>query len=131
MRGRRNHEAYARKAYNKGERAPLETPLRAYLDAHPEVSPYELAKQLGCDYKSVRMWSNGWTMISLVYAFKLEQVTQGAIPASSWLGTELAKAQYDGGADWVGWQERKREEARRNGPNRRKRGANGEATSAP
>lgn len=130
MRGKRNHEAYARKAYSKGERPPLENPLRSYLDAHPEVSLYELAKQMACDYKTMRTWANGWVVPSLVYAFKLQHLTEGAIPASSWLATEMAKAQWNASADWEGWQERRREEQRRNGPNRAKRGADGEATSA-
>lgn len=36
----------------------------------------------------------GQVIPELVYAFKIESVTEGGVPPESWLGTELAKMQW-------------------------------------
>jgi hypothetical protein len=40
------------------------------------------------------LWMYGQVIPALVYAFKIEAVTQGGCPVESWLGTELAKMQW-------------------------------------
>lgn len=37
----------------------------------------------------------GQVIPELVYAFKIEALTEGGVPVESWLGTELAKLQWE------------------------------------
>lgn len=65
------------------------------------ISSYALAKAVGIDQRMVAHWRGGKMLPSLVLAFKIERATGGAVPVSSWLGTEVGRLQWgDGVADW-------------------------------
>lgn len=53
-----------------------------------------VAKMVGVDRSSVQAWRVGSGLPSLPAAFRLEEVTQAAIPASSWLATTLGQHAY-------------------------------------
>lgn len=75
----------------------INTPLFEYFD-RTKKTEYWLAKTMRVAIKSVHNWNYGISLPSLVHAFKLQQITDGEIPASAWLGTDLAKAQWKGDA---------------------------------
>lgn len=75
------------------KRPKSETPLLAWFRAsgHTVVG---FARALNCDPKSVYLWMYGQVIPELVYAFKIESLTEGGVPVESWLGTELAQLQW-------------------------------------
>lgn len=50
---------------------------------------------IGCTRGSVRNWRYGQVMPSLVYAFRIEALTRGAVPVTSWMDTPAAKWLWD------------------------------------
>jgi predicted transcriptional regulator len=77
-----------------------ETALERYRQKHG-LSFWKLGHLLETDSRSVEMWCRGRQMPSLVRAFKVEALTQGAVPAESWLETSLAKELWKTGkTDW-------------------------------
>jgi len=74
-------------------RPQCETPLRQWLDANG-LSLRAFAVRLGCSWRTVQNWAAGQAMPSLPYAFRIEEVTAGAVPVASWLGTELGRASW-------------------------------------
>lgn len=92
---------------NHDARPPSITPLTRYLEEHPEISLYQLAYMVGCSYATIRKLTDGKCLPGLVTAFKIQHVT--GVPASSWLATELGRAQWEKHTyDWEGWRERQR-----------------------
>ena len=71
-----------------------DTPLSLWLKQH-QLSHFQLAARLRCDPKMVRYWASGRCIPGLVYAFRIEQETSGAVPVASWLGTELGRALWE------------------------------------
>ncbi len=52
------------------------------------------SRALNADPKTVYLWMYGQVIPELVYAFKIEALTEGGVSVESWLGTELAKIQW-------------------------------------
>ena len=75
------------------KRPQCETPLRQFLDANG-LSLRAFAERLGCSWRTVQNWSAGQVVPSLAYAYRIEEVTAGAVPMVSWLGTDIGKATY-------------------------------------
>lgn len=71
-----------------------ETPLRAWCEA-TDTTPFAVSKGLGVAHSAVWKWYKGLTLPSLVLAAKLEEWTDGGVLLVAWLGTDLAKAQYN------------------------------------
>lgn len=108
----------------------LETPLARWM-RETNTSAYEVAKQARLSYKYVLALRDHTSFPSLITAYKLERLTKGAVHNSMWLDTPLGRAQWARGHDWEHWQEQRREEFRRNGPDRRKRAKQAAAVGAP
>jgi hypothetical protein len=49
------------------------------------------AKQLGCNHRMVDYWCDGRCIPGLVYAFAIEKITNGGVPAAAWLGTDIGR----------------------------------------
>jgi len=93
---------------------PQETPLNAWLDAHPDWSAYRIAQLMGISYATVGSWRWGRYIPGVVHAFKLEAVTNGGVPASSWLGMDSAKRIWAGTSDLVKQQVARRRSVAKN-----------------
>ncbi len=39
----------------------------------------------------LKRWANGQSMPHIVYAFRVEQFTKGAVPVASWLATDIGR----------------------------------------
>lgn len=78
---------------NAGSRPHCDTPLRQWL-VDNRMTMAEFARQFGCDGLTAQYWTYGQVLPSYVNAFRLDAFTNGAIPAASWLGTEVGKAEY-------------------------------------
>jgi transcriptional regulator with XRE-family HTH domain len=74
-------------------RPGTETPLFLWLRGQG-LSVSAFAKAIGVDPKAAGYWINGRALPSLVNAFKVEKYTNGQVPVSSWLGTELGIATW-------------------------------------
>ncbi len=61
---------------------------------HTHTSAKKLARTLGVCARIVTYWAQGQGLPTLVHAFKIDEVTKGKVPPSSWLATSLAKAQW-------------------------------------
>lgn len=72
-------------------RPSCDTPLRRWLDAQ-DGSVRGLAAAAGLDQQTLQHIAAGKQLPSLLAAFRLEQVTEGAVLAVSWLGTDLARS---------------------------------------
>lgn len=59
------------------------------------VSDRAFARMIGCSVPSVGFWAHGRVLPGLVSAFKIERVTHGQVPATSWLGTRLGRAAWE------------------------------------
>jgi predicted transcriptional regulator len=59
------------------------------------VSLNALSARLGVHKTSVQAWRVGSGLPSLPAAFRLEQVTKGKVPASSWLVTTVGRTMYE------------------------------------
>lgn len=83
------------RVYHQSIKAALseETPLGAWLRKRG-VSPYAFARRVGADATQVRGWCSGRSLPGLLYAFKIDQLTEGGVPPESWLGTGLAKLKW-------------------------------------
>lgn len=78
---------------NTVDELSVDTPLALWLGEHG-ISPWEFAKTISADRKSVIGWARGTSIPSLIYAFRIEQATNGGVPAASWLGTKLGMRQW-------------------------------------
>lgn len=54
----------------------------------------QVARTVGSSQRSVKYWAQGQSIPSLLFAFKIEQVSKGKVPVASWLGTALARAKW-------------------------------------
>ncbi len=83
---------------------------------------FALARAIGADPKTVYHWMYGQCIPELVYAFKIEAVTEGGVGVESWLGTELAQLQWKLlHADHEGMPEKSRQRQRRYNQRKRER----------
>src|SRR5262245_60711426 len=74
---------------------PIEfTALNQWM-VESKVSNKRMAKMVGCSTRSIVFWKQGQSIPVLVYAFKIEQITEGKVSVESWLGTMLGKQQWD------------------------------------
>lgn len=64
--------------------------LHEWIKAHG-LSRDAFAKLVGCNGKMVDFWCDGQVIPGLIYAFKIEQVTEGSVSAEMWLGTDIGK----------------------------------------
>lgn len=78
------------KPANPFKRRGCVTPLKLWL-AEQGIAPYRFCFMVGANPKQVYLWVNGQGMPSLLYAFKIDAVTKGGVPVSSWLGTERGR----------------------------------------
>lgn len=76
------------------ERVRSETRLAEWMQEQ-QVSIRGLAETLGLGRKRVEYWVNGQVLPTLIWAFKLEKATGGAVPASSWLATEMGRKAWE------------------------------------
>lgn len=77
------------------ERPHTETRLDLWMKENGRSFPW-MAKQIGASVRSVRLWAWGQVLPTLVFAFQIERVTAGEVPASYWLTTELGRAVWNG-----------------------------------
>lgn len=84
------------------KRPGAETPLSVWLRTRG-ITQYQFAKVIGCSPKAVEWWASNRSMPGLVYAFKIERATQGGVPISSWLGTELGRLMWRGSGQSAYW----------------------------
>lgn len=70
-----------------------ETLLAAWMEAQG-MSVNRFKKMLGCHERTVRLWRDGRILPSLPYAYFIDEMTQGAVPVASWLGTDIGRAAY-------------------------------------
>lgn len=75
-------------------REPEETLLNKWMLKNG-VTVRALCHGIGCSTQMAQYWRNGQQLPGLVYAFKIEQFTKGAVPVASWLGLKVGKAQWD------------------------------------
>lgn len=79
----------------QGRRRPLSrnverTALDHWRERH-RLSVREAALVLGVGYTTVYHWCSGRTLPTLVMGFHIEEVTDGEVPAASWLGTTVGQ----------------------------------------
>lgn len=77
-------------------RPMVRTPLKVWLEKKG-VTQTGMAKMLGCQDRMVKLWANNQALPGLIYAFKIERVTKGGVPAASWLGTPLGQKAWAAG----------------------------------
>lgn len=66
-----------------------------------KMSAFAFAAKLRMNPQSVNNWVKGRVLPSLVVAFKIDELTKGEVPASSWLATAVGKWQYENlGSYW-------------------------------
>jgi transcriptional regulator with XRE-family HTH domain len=70
------------------------TQLREWLQEN-NMTMEAFARKMGTNKTHVGWWATGRTLPGLIYAFRIEQVTAGGVPASYWLGTLLGKMQWN------------------------------------
>lgn len=58
------------------------------------VSNIALSQMVGCGVNIVQYWRQGQCLPNLLYAFKIERATKGAIPAVYWIDTDLGREQW-------------------------------------
>ncbi len=58
--------------------------LKAWRAARPGLSQEAAAEMVGATQKSWDAWEDGLKAASLSFAFKLEALTEGAVPATGW-----------------------------------------------
>lgn len=51
-----------------------------------------LARDIGASRNAVRNWLLGSQLPTIPWAYRIEEVTDGAVPVSSWLGTKLGSS---------------------------------------
>lgn len=88
-----NHPLY-KKGGKVNQRPPCDTPLMAWCEAN-DISIGAIARAVGVSYVAASLWATGRCLPHLVNAYKIERITHGGVPVSSWLGTEVAKAEWD------------------------------------
>jgi hypothetical protein len=59
------------------------------------VSCLSFALKLKCSDSQVTDWMKGYNIPSLVYAFRIDEASDGAVPVSSWLATPFGKWEYE------------------------------------
>lgn len=69
------------------------TLLHFYLQQHA-ISRSAFARKMGCNPNMVDYWCDGRCVPSLLYAFMIEKVTEGGVPAAAWLGTDVGRMQW-------------------------------------
>lgn len=72
------------------KRPTAETSLSTWLRARG-INQYQFARMIGADERAVSFWACNQSLPTLIFAFRIEQVTQGGVPVSSWLGTALGR----------------------------------------
>ena len=70
------------------------TPLLAWLRA-TGGSVQQISNATGYSLQTVYQWLYGQKLPDLVTAFRLEQYSHGGVAVEGWLGTELAKMQWN------------------------------------
>lgn len=76
------------------ERPKAETPLSEWMCAN-DVTDYAVAKIVGVAPQTVSYWRNNQALPELVYARKLELLTEGEVSMVSWFGTPYGKYKYE------------------------------------
>lgn len=80
------------------DRPRIETPLGQWM-GREGTKVTVLAEELGLSWKTLENWVLGRCQPPLIWAFKIELYTKGAVPASSWLATDLGKEMWKEGSD--------------------------------
>ena len=70
------------------------TQLREWLQEQG-MTLEAFSRLIGTNKTHVGWWATGRVIPGLVYAFRIEQVTKGGVPASYWIGTMLGKMQWN------------------------------------
>lgn len=92
-----------KKPWNPGtlkvsKRPVINTPLKSWMEKK-SILVTQAAEEMGLSWKTLENWMHGRCMPPLVWAFKIELWTEGKVPASSWLGTDLGKEIWKEGSD--------------------------------
>lgn len=87
----------------------LETPLSKWM-REVGISAYEVAKRSRVSYKQVCKLRDGESLPSLVTAFRIDRVTNGAVPPVAWLATPLGRNAWSQTHDWEKWMQQRRDE---------------------
>lgn len=58
------------------------------------ISKNKAAKMIGCSSKMVDYWTTGRVIPDLLYALKIEQITEGGVGMEVWVGTSLGRARW-------------------------------------
>lgn len=91
LEGSKNRGAWGGKIAYK--RPTCLTLLRQWLD-EKGMTLDAFARLVGCNTNTAKYWRAGQTLPDIVYAFRIDEVTQGGVPVSSWMGTEIAEATW-------------------------------------
>lgn len=59
------------------------------------TSKQTFANRVGVVRRTVDWWADGRVIPTLVAAFRIEQVTEGAVPVASWLGLDIGRALWE------------------------------------
>lgn len=76
--------------YEATRRPLCDTPLRTWLDKHG-MSVQRFSRLIGCNYRTAQLWTAGQVIPSLVWAYRIDEVTKGEVAPSMWLGTDLGR----------------------------------------
>lgn len=74
-------------------RPRIPTALQLWLGKN-KVGVERMARMVGMTERGVRLLAYGQVMPQITTAFMIERVTKGGVPASSWLGTPIGRAQW-------------------------------------
>lgn len=61
---------------------------------HKNFTFGHVASLTGASIRSVKYWAHGQALPSLLFAFKIDQISQGKVPVASWMDTAIAKAKW-------------------------------------
>lgn len=58
------------------------------------ISKNKAATLIGCSPKMVDLWTSGRVIPDLLYALKIEQITEGGVGMEMWVGTALGRHRW-------------------------------------
>jgi hypothetical protein len=95
------------------ERPQTETALSLWLKS-TQTSFYNIGRHIKAEPRQVAAWARGQKLPNLIFAFRIDKFTKGAVPVSSWLGTELGRLMWQNmGTDYRNWRTKMNDAARK------------------
>lgn len=77
------------------QKRPIERTRLYHWLQEANISYRRFALMVGTTELHVGYWAQGRVVPSIVYAFRVELLTKGGVPASSWLDTTLARSAWN------------------------------------